>query len=454
MKNLIIIGGSDAGISSALRAIELDPEFAVTMIVANNYPNFSICGLPYYISNDVSAWKNLAHRTRDEIEKEGVRLLLEHRATSINAHNKTVTTISKSGTLKVLDYDKLIIGTGAVSVKPHIEGIDHPGVFFLRWIPDAFAIDEYIKKHNPQNAIIIGAGYIGMEMSEALSRRGLKVTVVEFFDSVMPSVNVGLGIKIKDLLANNGITVHNNIAVESINKNGGTLIVNGNKGFKIQADMVLVSVGCIPNTELGRPIGINTGVKGAFKVNQKMETNIPDIYAAGDCVETWHKISHKYTYLPLGTVAHKQGRIAGENAIGGNREFAGSLGTQSVKIFDKVIARTGLNEKEAIDAGFTPISIDFETWDHKVYYPTAEIIYMHIIADRMTKRILGAQILGTYKTEVSKRIDLFATALYHDMTVQEFSNYDLSYTPPLSSPWDPVQMAVQKLEKLFYTLGN
>ena len=448
MKNLIIIGGSDAGISSALRALELDPKIVVTLIVADNYPNFSICGLPYYISQDVSHWKNLAHRTKDDIENEGVRLFLEHRANSIDTQSKTITIVNKSGVIKVLDFDKLIIGTGAVSVKPNIRGIDHPGVFFLRWIPDAFAIDEYIKKHNPQKAIIIGAGYIGMEMSEALSRRGLKVTVVEFFDSVMPSVDVELGLKIKDILVSNGITVYNEIAVESIDKNGDNLIVKGTKGFEFQTDMVLVSVGCIPNTQLGRSIGINTGVKGAFKVNQKMETNIPDIYAAGDCVETWHKILHKYTYLPLGTVAHKQGRIAGENAIGGNREFTGSVGTQSVKIFDKVIGRTGLNKKEAIDAGFKPISVDFETWDHKVYYPSAEIIYIQVIADRMTKRILGAQMLGAYKTEVSKRIDIFATALYHEMTVQEFSNYDLSYTPPLSSPWDPVQMAVQKLEKL------
>jgi NADPH-dependent 2,4-dienoyl-CoA reductase/sulfur reductase-like enzyme len=447
MKNLIIIGGSDAGISSALRALELDPKIVATMIVSDNYPNFSICGLPYYISHDVSYWKNLAHRTRDEIENEGIRLFLEYRADSIDVQNKAVTIVNKSGTIKVLDYDKLIISTGAVSIKPKIQGIDHPGVFFLRWIPDAFEIDEYIKKHNPQKALIIGAGYIGMEMSEALSHRGLKVTVVEFLDSVMPSVDVGLGIKIKDLLVNNGITVYNKTAIESIDKNGEILIVKGTNGFEFQTDIVLVSVGCIPNTELGRSIGINTGVKGAFKVNQKMETNIPDVYAAGDCVETWNKISRKYTYLPLGTVAHKQGRIAGENAIGGNREFAGSLGTQSVKVFDKVIARTGLNEKEALEAGFEPASTDFEAWDHKAYYPSAEKIYIKVIADRITKRILGAQMLGAYKTEVSKRIDIFATAIYHEVTVQEFSNYDLSYTPPLSSPWDPVQMAVQKLEK-------
>ncbi len=448
MKNIVIIGGSDAGISAALRAIELDPEAVATMIVGDNYPNFSICGLPYYISHEVKHWKNLAHRTREEIEKEGVRLLLEHRAETVNIRNKTIRVIDNAGIAKTLEYDKLIIGTGAVSVKPDIPGIHHPGVFFLRWMPEAFAIDEFIEKRNPRTAVIIGAGYIGMEMSEALTSRGLKVTVVEFAESVMPSMDIELSLKIKDMLIQAGITVHNKISVESIDKNGDTLTVKGSGGLELQADMVLVSVGSVPNTGLGRSTGIDTGTKGAFKVNQKMETNIPDIYAAGDCSETWHRLLQKYTYLPLGTVAHKHGRIAGENAVGGNREFAGSLGTQSVKIFDKVAARTGLNAKEAIDAGFKPIYADFETWDHKAYYPIAEKIYIRVIADKATKRILGAQMLGAYKTEVSKRVDIFASAIYHGMTVREFSNYDLSYTPPLSSPWDPVQMAVQKLERM------
>jgi NADPH-dependent 2,4-dienoyl-CoA reductase/sulfur reductase-like enzyme len=332
-------------------------------------------------------------------------------------------------------------------LKPKISGIDHPGVFFLRWMPDCFAIDEFINKRNPKTAVIIGAGYIGMEMSEALTKRGVKVTVVEFAESVMPSVDVDFGIKIREMLTQNGITVNNNITIESIDKIGNQLIVKGTNHFETATDMVLVAVGSVPNTTLGQSIRIDTGIKGAFKVNLKMETNIPDVYAAGDCVETWHRILKSYTYLPLGTIAHKQGRIAGENAVGGNKEFAGTLGTQSVKIFDKVVARTGLNENEAIKAGFQPVSVDFETWDHKVYFPPADKIYIRVTADQKTKKILGAQMLGTFKTEVSKRLDIFAIAIFHGITVNEFSDYDLSYTPPLSSPWDPVQMAVQNLEK-------
>ncbi|HBE79900.1 MAG TPA: CoA-disulfide reductase [Firmicutes bacterium] len=447
MSNIVIIGGSDAGISAALRIRELNPEIIPTMIVADSFPNFSICGLPYYISKEVTCWENLAHRTRQDIENAGINLLLEHTAQSIHPERKQVNVVDKSGAIKAVDYDKLIVGTGAISLKPKIIGIDFPGVFFLRWMPDCFKVDEFLNKQSPKTAVIIGAGYIGMEMAESLTKRGLKVNVVESADSVMPSVDVDFGIKIREMLTQNGITVNNNIAIESIDKIGDQLIVKGTNNYEMATDMVLVAVGSVPNTTLGQSIGIDTGIKGAFKVNIKMETNIPDVYAAGDCVETWHRILKSYTYLPLGTIAHKQGRVAGENAIGGNKEFAGTLGTQSVKIFDKVVARTGLNENEANKAGFQPVSVDFETWDHKVYFPPAEKIYIRVTADQKSKKILGAQILGTYKTEVSKRIDIFAAAIFHELTVKEFSDYDLSYTPPLSSPWDPVQMAVQSLER-------
>lgn len=445
MSNIVIIGGSDAGISAALRIRELHPEIIPTMIVADSFPNFSICGLPYYISQEVTRWENLAHRTREDIEKAGINLLLEHTAKIINPGKKQIQIVDKAGAVKTLDYDKLIVGTGAVSWKPEIPGIDHPGVFFLRWMQDCFAMDQFLNQHNPKTAVIIGAGYIGMEMAEALTKRGLAVHVVEFAESVMSSVDVDFGEKIREKLSRNGITVTNKTAVESIEKIGPKLIIKGTNHYEIATDMVLVAVGSVPNTELGRSIGIDTGIKGALKVNLKMETNIADIYAAGDCVETWHRILKSYIYLPLGTIAHKQGRIAGENAVGGNKEFAGTLGTQSVKIFDKVVARTGFNEAEAIKAGFQPVSADLETWDHKVYYPPAEKLYIRVTADKESRMILGAQMMGLYKTEVSKRIDIFAAAIYHHMTIDEFSDYDLSYTPPLSSPWDPVQMAVQKL---------
>ncbi len=448
-KNLVIVGGSDAGISAALRAKELDPEIVPTVIVADVFPNFSICGLPYYISHEVADWRSLAHRTKQEIENEGIRLMLGCTATSVAAKTKQVTVTDGTGIETCLDYDKLVIGTGALAQRPRMAGLDRPGVFLLRTLPDSFAIEEYLGRRAPGSAVIVGGGYIGMEMAEALTGRGIKVTVVEYTESVMTSIDADFSRPILDTLTGHGVTVCTGTGIGSIEAEGDALVVRGGAGFSLLADMVVVAVGSVPNTELGRGIGIETGVRGALKVNHRMETNIPDVYAAGDCAETRHRLLRMNTYLPLGTVAHKQGRIAGENALGGSAEFGGTLGTQSVKIFDRVVARTGMNEKEARGAGFAPATADLETWDHKAYYPPARKLHIRVTADRTTGRLLGAQMIGAYGTEVSKRIDIFAAALFHVATAREFCAYDLSYTPPLSSPWDPVQMAVQNLGKEF-----
>jgi len=211
----------------------------------------------------------------------------------------------------------------------------------------------------------------------------------------------------------------------------------------IQADVVLVATGGRPESKLAKEAGVLTGIRDAICVNRGMETSVPDIYAAGDCVETWHRLLQKYTYLPLGTTAHKQGRIAGENSVGGHAEFAGSLGTQVVKIFDLVAARTGLRDIEASEAGFDSLTIESECYDHKVYYPGANKLRIRITADRGTHRLLGAQILGHYGAEISKRIDVFVAAIFNNMTVEDLNHLDLSYTPPLGSPWDPIQVAAQ-----------
>lgn len=451
MKNLVIVGGSDAGISAALRAKELNSEIVPTVIVADYFPNFSICGLPYYISHEVTDWRNLAHRTKQDIESEGIRLLLGQTVTSVDTETKQVTFVDESGTMSRLKYDKLVIGTGALSLRPRMEGLDNPGVFLLRTLPDSFAIEEFLKQGTVKNAVIVGGGYIGMEMCEALTTRGIGVAVVEYTESVMTSIDPDFSALIRDTLTEHGLAVYTGIGVESIEARGGRLVVQGTNRFSLSADMVLVAVGAIPNTALGRSLGIGMGVKGAFQVNRRMETNIPDVYASGDCAETWHRLLQKNTYMPLGTVAHKQGRIAGENAVGGTAEFAGTLGTQSVKVFDKVVARTGLNEKEARDGGFQPVTADFEAWDHKVYYPHAHKLHIRVTADKTTGKLLGSQIIGAYGTEVSKRIDIFAAAMFNGATIREFGAYDLSYTPPLSSPWDPVQMAVQNLERILST---
>ena len=318
-----------------------------------------------------------------------------------------------------------------------------PGVFTLRWMDDSFAMQRYITEHNPKSAIIIGAGYIGIEMADALTYRGLKVTVVEYFDSVLTTVDPEFGRLVQTELESHGVVVSTGIAAEKIEKIERGMTVSGSKGFSSSADIVLVAVGARPESKLACAAGIETGIKDAIKVDRCMRTNIPDVYAAGDCVETWHKILQKYTYRPLGSTAHKQGRVAGENVSGGNAEFQGTLGTQAVKIFNQVVAGTGLREGTAQQSGFDPLTVEVATWDHKVYYPGAQKMWIRITGDRSTHRLLGAQIVGHKNAEISKRIDVFATAIYKGLPVEELNDIDLSYTPPLSSPWDPIQMAAQ-----------
>ena len=443
MEKLLIIGGSDAGISAALRAKELRPNIDVTIIVADLFPNFSICGLPFYLSGEIQDWKTLAHRTTQEIEEKGIHLFLEHNAELIDSHHKQVKIIGNNGHTHFMDYDRLLIGTGGVSAKPPIRGLDMEGVFFLRWMEDSFEIKEYLAKKNVKSAVIIGGGYIGMEMADALTYRGIEVTVVEYAQTVLTTVDTSLGLLVREELEVNGVRVITGTPVKEIVRKDDHLFVIGSSDLKIQTDIVLVAAGSRPSVELARAAGVKIGSYGAIEITREMGTNLPDIFAAGDCVETWHRFLEKYTYLPLGTTAHKQGRIAGENMAGGKTEYKGSLGTQVVKIFDLVVARTGLRDIEAQEAGYEPMTVEFETWDHKAYYPGAKKMRILITGDRRSHVLLGAQILGNKKSEVSKRIDTVAAALFHRMKVEELNDLDLSYTPPLSSPWDLVQMGAQ-----------
>jgi len=440
----LIIGGSDAGIAAGLRAHELDPTCEITLVLADDFPNYSICGLPFFLSGETPDWHSLAHRT----EFPGIQLMPNHTAESIDPARKSVTVRNGAGTQLELPYDKLLIGTGARPVHPAIEGFHLPGVFPLHTMEDSFAVHRFLEERQPKSAVIVGAGYIGLEMADALTHRGIHVTVASRTESVLATVDSTFGRQVEAELKRHGVEVCNRVEIRSIGQDGDRLVVAGTQDFLATADLVLVAVGVRPNSELGAAAGITTGAKGALCVNRRMETNLPDIYAAGDCVETWHRLLNRYTYLPLGTTAHKQGRAAAENAVGGDREFAGSLGTQVVKLFDVIAARTGLREDEAQHAGFDPFTTEATVWDHKAYYPGAHELHLRVTGDRTTGQLLGAQILGHKDSEVSKRVDVFAAALFHRMSVEAVSDLDLSYTPPLSSPWDPVQMAAQTWEKV------
>jgi NADPH-dependent 2,4-dienoyl-CoA reductase/sulfur reductase-like enzyme len=450
MPHLLIIGGSDAGISAALRAREVNPAFDVTVVVADRYSNYSICGLPFWLSGEISDWRDLAHRKAEDIAQQDINLLLEHTARAIDPTGKTVT-VDDSGRSRQIAYDKLVIGTGAVPARPLIDRLDLPGVFFLRTMSDGFTLYDYLAAQAPASAVVVGAGYIGLEMADALTRRGIKVTVVEYLPSVLTTLNPALGLLVAEELQRHGVTVATGVAVETIDRHDRQLAVTGSGGFRAKVDLVLVSTGVRPEARLAASAGVETGGWGAIRVNQAMEAlvvsgvepNVPDVYAAGDCGETYHRLLERCVYLPLGSTAHKQGRVAGENAAGGRATFSGTLGTQAVQVFDLVTARTGLRDAEAGAAGFDPLTVQVETWDHKVYYPGAHRLHVRVTGDRATGRLLGAQIVGHRTAEVAKRVDVFASALFNRMALEQLNDVDLSYTPPLSSPWDPVQIAAQ-----------
>jgi NADPH-dependent 2,4-dienoyl-CoA reductase/sulfur reductase-like enzyme len=452
--HLVMIGGSDAGISAALRARELDPSADVTVVVADSYPNFSICGIPYYISGEVPHWRSLAHRTTADLEATGMRLRLDTTARRIDVPGRKLLVAGADGNGELLSYDQLVIGTGAVPVRPPIGGLDQlgpaDGVHLLHSMGDTFALMATLEQAGPASAVIVGAGYIGLEMADALTTRGLAVTQLEQLPEVLPTVDPELGSHVHARLAGHGVEVLTGTAVRQISRaapgQAGRLRVDAaaadGTAVTRLADLVLVVVGVRPETALAAEAGASLGVRGAIAVDRGMRTGLPDVYAAGDCVVTHHRLLGE-TYLPLGTTAHKQGRVAGENALGGGREFAGSLGTQVVKIFDHAAARTGLRDQEATAAGFDPVTITAGADDHKAYYPGSHRIAMRVTGDRTTGRLLGLQLFGHQHAEIAKRIDIAATAIYHGMTVDGLSDLDLSYTPPLGSPWDAVQIGAQ-----------
>ncbi len=455
--HLIAIGGSDAGISAALRARELEPGTEVTVVVADAYPNFSICGIPYYVSGEVTHWRNLAHRTIADLEATGMGLRLDTVARRIDVEGRKLLVTDADGNEELLSYDELVVGTGAVSVRPPIEGLHGPdalgvedGVHLLHSMGDTFAVMRTLEEAAPASAIIVGAGYIGLEMAEALVARGLSVTQMEQLSEVLPTVDPEIGALVHGQLVEHGVDVLTGTTVRSVARarpgEPARLRVDATaadgQGVMRNVDMVLVVVGVRPDTELAASSGAALGQRGAIAVDRHMRTNLPHVFAAGDCVVTHHRLLGE-TYLPLGTTAHKQGRVAGENALGGDCAFAGSLGTQVVKIFDHAVARTGLRDHEAITGGFDPLTVGAEADDHKAYYPGSHRIAMRFTGDATTGRLLGVQLFGHKQAEVAKRVDIGAAAIFHEMTVDAMNELDLSYTPPLGSPWDAIQVGAQ-----------
>ncbi len=436
---LVIIGGSDAGISAAVRAKELDPSADVAVLLGDDYPNYSVCGLPFLLSGEVDDWHRLAHRTRGQLDEAGIRVLTRHRVVGIDPVRKQVDVFRGDDPRTTMGYDRLVIATGAHARNPLGDAAARlAGVFSLRTVDDSLALAGYIGERKPTSVLIVGAGYIGVEMADALTRRGLDVALVG--RGVLNTVDSDLGDLVLGELERRGVRVLAT-SVQGVSRHGDHLVVSLSVGPDQDTDLVVVAAGVEPTTELARGANVVLGETGAIAVDRSMATNVPDVFAAGDCVETWHALLRRPVYQPLGTTAHKQGRVAGENALGGTAEYVGSYGTQVVKVFDLAVARTGLSEVEARGAGLRPLTVEKRCPDRTAYYADAHELRIRLTADIDTGLIVGGQIVGDWRGQVAKRIDIIATALMSEMRVQDLDQLDLSYTPPLSTPWDPVQLA-------------
>ncbi|WP_248704884.1 FAD-dependent oxidoreductase [Curtobacterium sp. MWU13-2055] len=450
MTHLLAVGGSDAGIAAALRARELDPSTDVTVVLADEFPNFSICGIPYWVSGDVATEASLAHRTRADLEAAGMTVRSSTWASAVDVDRRRLSVTGAAGDEEIA-YDELLIGTGAEPVRPAGVPFGEPGIHLLHSMTDAEQVVAALELLPAGSRVaVVGAGYIGLEMTEGLVARGFDTTLIQRGPEVLSTLDPELGSLVTAEVRRHGATVLTGSTVTAITPAGGGQWRVATSSTSGDAEgtfaLVVVCVGVRPVTDLAIAAGVQLGQAGAIVVDTSMRTGVPHVWAAGDCVVTHHRLLGT-TWLPLGTTAHKQGRVAGENMLGGSKVFAGSVGTQVVKVFDLVAARTGLRQHETDPLNVSPLTRVTVADDHKRYYPGAVPLTISVTGDQSTGRLLGAQIVGARAAEISKRIDTFATALHAELTVDDVIDLDLSYTPPLGSPWDAVQVAAQGWER-------
>lgn len=443
---IVILGGVAAGAKAAAKARRELHDAEIDLYTDDTHISYSACGLPYYIEGNFEDYRLLLVRSPEEFEKKNVHVHLKNRAVKILPEAKQVLILDlELQKASLVDYDKLIIAIGARPVMPEIRNINLPDVFTLRKIEDGIAIKE--KALKSKNAVIIGAGYIGMELLEALVRQNLKVSIIEYAPYIMPIFDEDMSKLIENQLesVNNGrFNIYTSeVATEFSGDNDGLCCVRTASGSELPADFAVLCTGVTPNVEIAKDAGIEIGVTGAIKVNDKMETNIPDIYACGDCVEENLLVSNTKIWLPLGSNANKEGRTAAINACGGEDRFPGVLGSSVTRCLNLTMSMTGLTEKKAAALGYSPVSVTVTKNDKVGYMPDVNNITLKLTADYETGLILGAQAIGA--GDADKRINALTAALLGKMTVEEFYKNDLTYAPPYSPTIDPLLNAAQLL---------
>lgn len=433
---LVIIGAVAAGMSAASKAKRENPHIDVEVYTLEEHISYSACGIPYYIEDKIQNKEKLIARSKEKFEDQGINIFTKHWVKKINPEAKELLVVRDENEEITVSYDKLIITTGANPIKPRLDGIDLDNIFTVKNIPDGEKIKSQIPK--AKKVVIVGGGYIGLEMIDAFLPYNLDITVVERSDQLMANIDGDMAKIIEEHIAEKGINVRLGESVEAFKGNSKVEAVITDKG-EYPADIVVLAIGVAPNSELAKEAGIELGVRNSIKVNDKMETSVEDIYAAGDCASHYHLLYKDDNYIPLGTTANKQGRIAGENALGGNAEFQGIIGTGIMKVIDLEVGRTGLNTREAKELGYEFFDTTITIPNIASYYPGFGKGKLKLIVEKSTGKVLGGQIVGPPLT--AKRIDVIATCIQAGFTIYDMAKLDLAYAPPFSPVWDPVLVA-------------
>lgn len=443
MTRLVIAGGGPAGMSAAARAHRLDPSLQVLAFEAGAHTSYAAAGLPYFVSGAVGAVENLVVRTPDEHRARGIGVHEHTSLIGIDPDARTVTVVDHTtGATTTHGFDHLVLATGASAIRPPLPGIDAPGVFTIDSIPDATAIDAAIRNDTPRRAVVVGAGYTGLEMVEVLSERGLDVTLVEMADRPMTKLDADMGQHITTAIEARGVatrfaTAVTGFATDTDSRLAAVETANG----PIEADLAVLCLGVRPNVGPVSDAGITIGTTGAIAADARRQTNIDGIWAVGDCSESFHRVSQRPVWIGLGTHANKHGRVAGTNIAGGSGRFDGVLGSAITMFGDTEIACTGLNETDATAAGFDVATTVVRGDTLPDYFPGVAEMTLKLVTERGDGRILGAQIVGGPAS--GKRIDALAVAIWNRMGVDDYTQLDLSYSPPFAPVWETSLIAAR-----------
>ena len=445
---VVIIGGVAGGATAAARIRRLDEQAEIVVFERSGFISYANCGLPYYIGGTIEEENDLTLQTPESFWRRfRVKMNVHHEATAIHPDSKTVTVKNlENGKILTESYDKLVLSPGANPIKPGFDGIDSDKIFTLRTVEDTLRLKKYTDEHHPKSAVVVGGGFIGIEVAENLRELGIDVTLVEAADQLMAPFDRDMASFIHAEIRKNSIHLMLDTMVEGFADTDCGIDVKLKSAPTLHTDMVVMAIGVAPETTLAKEAGLELGIKSSIVVNDKMETSIPDIYAVGDAVQIKNFVTDTDTLISLAGPANKQGRIAADNICGCDSHYTGGQGSSVIKIFDMTAATTGINEKTAKSLGIATDKVILSPMSHAGYYPGGKMMTMKVLFEKESYRILGAQIVGF--DGVDKRIDVLATAIRADMKAYELTELDLAYAPPYSSAKDPVNMAGYIIENM------